>query len=461
MRRRWQVAIVALGVIGLALAGDFALLKYHEGAGPTAFTPQACAGTPTGQTPVDASVGLASWTTLLGSFNHNPDIAPGAAFNASWSFSTGGSVVMAPAVSGGVVYAGSMDGCLYAIDASSGHLIWSFAADNQVMSEPLVTGGQVFFGSGNKEMVVTPGGLRRGTGQSAIYALNAATGKMNWVYQTRGEDMPTPLISNGVVYAADGAQTFYAIDATSGKLLWKLDDGSYASMSSPVMVGNVAVFGGASPYAIIGVNTQTHKIAWKVPLPKASGGVDDISPAAAGSTVFVQVPEGNLFPRSVEMAIDGNTGQILWQRSLGTDYSNIVQEMIGSGYIGAHDGEEAGVATVSSGFLFVGSPGLAEMWALSAQSGQIIWHAHVPQPVRTAPVLVGNSLYATGDSRLIQLAATTGALIHSGVYNHFVEGSGIMIECSTSSPVVVGDTMFLAGGSNGSTVTAIPLGELP
>lgn len=44
-----------------------------------------------------------------------------------WKFQTGGEVVSSPAVVGGVVYVGSNDGRMYAIDGASGTLKWKFA----------------------------------------------------------------------------------------------------------------------------------------------------------------------------------------------------------------------------------------------------------------------------------------------------------------------------------------------
>ena len=51
-----------------------------------------------------------------------------------------------PAVSGGLVYVGSNDGYLYALDAASGTERWRFG-DGRVISSPAVSGGLVYVGS--------------------------------------------------------------------------------------------------------------------------------------------------------------------------------------------------------------------------------------------------------------------------------------------------------------------------
>jgi glucose dehydrogenase len=42
-----------------------------------------------------------------------------------WSYTTGGKVYSSPAVANGVVYVGSIDGNVYALNASTGALLWS------------------------------------------------------------------------------------------------------------------------------------------------------------------------------------------------------------------------------------------------------------------------------------------------------------------------------------------------
>src|ERR1700744_6197894 len=88
-----------------------------------------------------------------------------------WAFHTGGEVVSSPAVFDGVVYVGSNDGKLYAIDQQTGTQKWSFAAKSRIPSSPAVSGGLVYFPSydGN------------------FYAVDAATGQQRWKFADPGE----------------------------------------------------------------------------------------------------------------------------------------------------------------------------------------------------------------------------------------------------------------------------------
>ena len=64
-----------------------------------------------------------------------------------WRFETGGWVVNAPAVANGVVYAGSDDNFVYALDAGTGDMLWRFETGDVIRSSPTVTGGAVYVGS--------------------------------------------------------------------------------------------------------------------------------------------------------------------------------------------------------------------------------------------------------------------------------------------------------------------------
>jgi outer membrane protein assembly factor BamB len=64
-----------------------------------------------------------------------------------WAFRTGGSVFSTPAVADGVVYVGSDDNHLYAVDAVTGKKRWAFRTGSGVESSPAVVGGVVYVGS--------------------------------------------------------------------------------------------------------------------------------------------------------------------------------------------------------------------------------------------------------------------------------------------------------------------------
>ena len=64
-----------------------------------------------------------------------------------WKFHTDGKVISSPAVANDMVYVGSTDHNLYAIDQETGTQKWKFESKARITSSPAVFGGRVFFGS--------------------------------------------------------------------------------------------------------------------------------------------------------------------------------------------------------------------------------------------------------------------------------------------------------------------------
>jgi outer membrane protein assembly factor BamB len=67
-----------------------------------------------------------------------------------------------PAVANGVVYVGSADGKVYALNASTGAKLWSYttAAPPSFLSSPIVADGVVYFGGGEGDGYVYAFGLK-------------------------------------------------------------------------------------------------------------------------------------------------------------------------------------------------------------------------------------------------------------------------------------------------------------
>jgi len=89
-----------------------------------------------------------------------------------------------PAVVDGVVYFGSNDHRVRAVNASTGDIMWSYLTGNSVESSCTVTYGIVYFGSHDHN----------------VYALDALTGDKVWNFTTKGEVYSTPAVVDGVVY---------------------------------------------------------------------------------------------------------------------------------------------------------------------------------------------------------------------------------------------------------------------
>ncbi len=108
----------------------------EETAGPPA--------TPTQEAPPTSPQTTASTPTATPTPTPTPTPSGG---DLRWRYQTGSSVRSSPAVADGVVYVGSWDNHVYALDASSGDLLWSYQTGSTVYSSPAVAGGVVYVGS--------------------------------------------------------------------------------------------------------------------------------------------------------------------------------------------------------------------------------------------------------------------------------------------------------------------------
>ncbi|MBV1759047.1 MAG: PQQ-binding-like beta-propeller repeat protein [Dethiosulfatibacter sp.] len=64
-----------------------------------------------------------------------------------WKYKTDSSIVSSPAIADGVVYIGSRDSYLYAIDSNTGQEKWKFKTDDMIDSSPAIADGVVYIGS--------------------------------------------------------------------------------------------------------------------------------------------------------------------------------------------------------------------------------------------------------------------------------------------------------------------------
>lgn len=90
--------------------------------------------------------------------------------NIVWKFKTNGKIKSSPVIKDGLVFIGSTDANIYAIDLADGHQVWAYQTGNAVEATPCVVEGAVFIGSSDH----------------FLYAIDAKAGKLLWKYETDG-----------------------------------------------------------------------------------------------------------------------------------------------------------------------------------------------------------------------------------------------------------------------------------
>jgi eukaryotic-like serine/threonine-protein kinase len=234
-----------------------------------------------------------------------------------WKFATGDRIVSSPVWSEGVLYFGSDDNNLYAVDAESGRQKWKYATQGPVPSSPAIAGGMVYFASYDGK----------------FYALNADTGRLKWKFTTAGERrfeakgihglqpknqtipdpwdvyLSSPVVVDGAVYFGSGDGNLYALDARSGDLRWKFQTGDVVHASPAYDSGTLYV--GSWDSYLYAVDAATGHEKWRFkggddPLTHNQVGFQS-SPVVAGGLVYSGCRDSNVY------AIDAATGKEKWR----------------------------------------------------------------------------------------------------------------------------------------------------
>jgi outer membrane protein assembly factor BamB len=231
-----------------------------------------------------------------------------------WKFKTGGRITSSPAVSEGIVYFASFDAYFYAVDAATGALKWKFKTKGErrfaakhihgaepaaevmpdpfdfYLSSPVVWDGKVFFGSGD----------------TSIYALDAASGAVRWKFKTGDVVHASPAILDGVLFVGSWDSYFYALDAGSGKEKWRFKTGedpeihNQVGIQSSAAVADGVVYFGCRDSKFYAVDAGTGQQRWAFP-NKGSWVIS--SPAVKGGKVFFATSDSAMF-----YELDAKTG---------------------------------------------------------------------------------------------------------------------------------------------------------
>lgn len=192
-----------------------------------------------------------------------------------WVFQTGDVIQAAPTYFNGVVYVGSEDGKVYAINDIDGSLKWSYATGDQVISKPAIYQGV------SKNLVLV------GSHDKNLYALNADTGAVEWTYLTGGSVISDPLVDNGVVYFGSGDNYIYAVNANDGSLKWRyFAEG--LMRKKPIVSNGILYAFVRNTYIWYAINANDGSLCWRgnANTDESMFVVGDINPVLAGNKLW-------------------------------------------------------------------------------------------------------------------------------------------------------------------------------
>ena len=308
-----------------------------------------------------------------------------------WSYKTTNSIQTSPVIANGIVYIGSTDSYLYALDAQTGTLKWKHKL-GPILTPAAVASGMVYIGAE----------------YGYLYALDALTGQLKWSYAIANGGLGSaPVIVGGTLYYDTGSFQLFALDAKTGVLKWAigLDD---AMINSTVAVSNGVLYVDLDSGHLAALDAQTGALKWDV----------FVSLNGVGSELVVA--KGLIYVSNYDtlFALDTQTGGVIW------DYYDAIPNSSISVAV-AHDRVYAGMGST--------------LYAFNALTGQILWKYVAGSVIDPSPTVANGVVsFCSSDGNLYMLDAVQGTKVWS--YNGYF---------ALSSPVTV-DGMVYAGSFSGA-----------
>lgn len=179
-----------------------------------------------------------------------------------WDHRAEGGFAGAPLVQDGTVWAGSLDGSLFALDLASGKVRWRVELGQEVGAQPLLVKGL---------LVVA-------TLQDEVVALDALSGARKWHHRREQRDgmnvrgCARPVLVRGLVVAAYSDGTVSGLDPATGAARWE------RKVAPPGVLVDVdglsaderAVYAAAYSGAVLALDAETGKTLWERKEPGAT-----------------------------------------------------------------------------------------------------------------------------------------------------------------------------------------------
>ena len=236
--------------------------------------------------------------------------------NALWRVSAGdgaggGARVMAPpVVAEGRVFTLDARGQVSAFDFASGRRSWSYNLTPPGEERGALGGGLAWDG----------GVLFAATGYGFVYALDPATGEQIWEKRIGVPFRAAPAAADGRVFAVSYDNQLHALAAADGRVLWTHagipEDAGVVGGAAPAVSGNVVV----APYSsgeVVALRVENGRVVWGDQLVRQAR----FTPLASLSDIRGRpvIDRGRVFAISYSgrlAAIDLRTGERIWERDV-------------------------------------------------------------------------------------------------------------------------------------------------
>jgi outer membrane protein assembly factor BamB len=229
-----------------------------------------------------------------------------------WRFRSG-VTESSPLVVGGILYFGSWGGRLSALDAATGRLVWSYQTGDDIKASAAYADGTIYVGSYD----------------GRLYALDARTGRRRWVAGVRprlaaeGNFYATPAVAYGRVFVGATDGLVYAFGARSGRLLWATATRGYVYSSAALWKSSVIV--GSYDGRLYALDAGTGRVRWTY----AAGAPISGAPTVVAGLIYFSTCSacirGEMRPGGRTFAVDARTGDPRWSFPDG-EYAGLIAD---------------------------------------------------------------------------------------------------------------------------------------
>ena len=235
---------------------------------------------------------------------------------------------------------------------SKPEILWKVKTGGQVISSPVLVDDVVFIGSEDH----------------FVYAIDAINGAVKWKYETQGPVNSTPLVAQDKVMFLSYDGNFYALDQNNGELVWKFKTGGESKFNvkdyfngsfkpdfwdfylSSASVFDDKVYFGSSDSHVYALNIETGEVAWSY---RTGAGVHS-SPAIWENSVLVGSWDSKVY------SLDAQNGRENWSYTTGKDTAQYIWH-----------GVQAS-PSVENGIAYIGSRD-AKFYAFDINTGDTLW----------------------------------------------------------------------------------------
>ncbi len=260
-----------------------------------------------------------------------------------WVFDCEDEVRASPLVADGVVYIGSYDHNLYALNSQTGSFIWKYPTEGGIAGKPAIQENNLYIGSADHR----------------LHVIQARTGRVNWTYFTHGPVWSSPHIAEGHVFIGSDDHMLHAVNTFTSRRAWEVDMG--APVRSSPLVSQEAVYCGTEAGELLCLDFRGG-IRWRFKARRAISG----APVAARGMVYAASLDSNLY------ALDARTGWVVWRFRMSKGSIStpcLVGDLL---FCGAIDGT---------------------FYCIDAANSREVWHFNSQNQITGSPVADQDSIY--------------------------------------------------------------------